>query len=232
MKDVNWKPQNIFEAYNELEYVTNELNQTNDFRAVFPDIYRIVTKKVIDGLNEFYEPEWIIRLAGNFCERYFNALQASLNGQQQSCRAWKIASINYKYPTTNAFLGFNAHINYDLVFGIHETIREFSYHENKDKLFRCKRDHQHVNHMLKASTSEVFNRLIHRYDCQLAKQSRQWIYGPTSYFSLLTLNQWRRKVWNYVNQLLLVKNDAEFQQIALNVEQYSYTMGYLIKGIG
>jgi len=114
-------PQNIKEAYSGLRFIVDELNIRNDFRAVFPDIYSIITGKVIE-CDKFLEPEWIARLAGNFCIRYFQTLHWSEIQYTQDCRAWEKAYSKTTFPTTDAILGFNAHINYDLAFCIAKTI--------------------------------------------------------------------------------------------------------------
>lgn len=64
-------PKNINEAYDGLRFVVDDLNKSNDFPAVFPNIYSIITRKIIE-CDKFYEPECISQLAANFCIRYFD----------------------------------------------------------------------------------------------------------------------------------------------------------------
>ncbi len=123
----------------------------------------------------FLEPAWISRLAGRFCERYLETLGWYDRGAAQDCGAWHIAyastASRFTPPGQNALLGFSAHINYDLIFGIHATIVEFGHGDDRAMLARLKHDHDQINTLLRASVIEALARLTARHGCPSARSS-------------------------------------------------------------
>src|SRR5262245_25018177 len=113
-----------------LDNVAAEFSKARDARAAFPDVYAVITQKVIerlgDGSGYFHAPEFIAMLVGVFTTRYLQTLDWSLRGLPQDCRGWDLAyglAAKGALPATaHAALGISAHINYDLALGIHEVV--------------------------------------------------------------------------------------------------------------
>src|SRR5687768_17014880 len=65
---INLTPITIDEALEALETVAARLRAKNDPRAVFPDVYGVITRRVKEAIEgrgpAFLEPQWISRLAG------------------------------------------------------------------------------------------------------------------------------------------------------------------------
>ncbi len=125
------RPTSAREALQSLDIVTARLLAAEDARAAFPDIYAIITRRVLESveLGEgafFLEPRWISRLAGRFCERYLETLRWSFDRHQQDAGAWAIAydagDGAGALPLQHVLLGLSAHINFDLALGIYRTI--------------------------------------------------------------------------------------------------------------
>src|SRR5688572_14840692 len=72
LSGIQLHPKNVEQALESLEQVTERLRARGDSRAVFPDVYGIITRIVAREVRRrtrfFQEPEWISRLAGRFAE--------------------------------------------------------------------------------------------------------------------------------------------------------------------
>jgi hypothetical protein len=222
-------PTDLTSAAHGLRTVADRLFERGDPRAAFPDIYGIITDRVAleaskpDGI--FWEPRWISRLSGRFCERYLDTLQWSLAERDQDCAAWRIA---YRYaaaastvPFQDVVLGLSAHINYDLAQGISQTIVEFGHAASPEMRARYKHDHDIVNVLLEETIPVAFERLISAYRCRTSAL----LFGParavTEPMTLRVLTYFRATVWNDVVGLLDARHDAERQKILAGMEQRS-----------
>jgi len=96
LTNVNLQPRDIDEALEALEEAASQLRARDDPRAVFPDVYALITRRVraaIEGREgpTFAEPTWMSCLAGRFAEYYFETLMPSLREQPPAVTAWRIA---------------------------------------------------------------------------------------------------------------------------------------------
>ena len=134
LRDVPPAPTSASQAFECLTTVSTRLREHADSRAVFPDVYAVVTRRVRDSISGaatglFDESEFISRLAGRFCELYLRALQRSLEGDPAPCAAWATADRRKAsarvLPVQHAMLGLNAHINFDLALGLLTNVLSF-----------------------------------------------------------------------------------------------------------
>ena len=235
LANINLKPVNAAEALVALENVSKQLWQARDWRAIFPDVYAIVTGfakyHTQNPTGFFQEPAFISRLAGVFAERYLDTLGWSLEKQTQDCAAWAIA---YDYsqktntvPFLHAALGISAHINYDLALGISQTIRELGTANDQEKMRRYKHDHDKVNILLEATVAQTIERLTRIYGCDYADTFEG---GKLQAFAtrlvMARLSDWREQVWENVILLLDAQTSAEQQQI---LKQMNRTAGQRCK---
>ncbi|WP_437731656.1 DUF5995 family protein [Sorangium sp. So ce1335] len=233
---LNLSPKSVHDAAVVLDTVTDRLIAAGDRRAAFTDVYGIVTRAVAaqverrDGM--FLEPAWISRLAGRFCERYLETLRWNERGAAQDCGAWHIAyastSSRLAPPVQSALLGFSAHINYDLVFGIHATIVEFGHAHNPRMLARLKHDHDEVNTLLRSSVAEALARLAARHGCVLSAFFRDTAPDLAAWVAMEMLSRWRERVWADVLSLLAARSAAERAAIARGVEQRSARIAQML----
>lgn len=215
------RPTQLDSAAHGLRTVANRLYELGDPRAAFPDIYGMITDRVALEANKpdgmFWEPQWISRLSGRFCERYLDTLEWSLADHDQDCGAWRIAyrcaALAATVPFQDVILGLSAHINYDLAQGISQTIVEFGHAASPEMRARYKHDHDAVNVLLKESIPAAFERLIRAYRCRTSAA----LFGParrvTEPMTLRVLAYFRGNVWNDVVALLDVASDAEGQKV-------------------
>ncbi|WP_437996764.1 DUF5995 family protein [Sorangium sp. So ce185] len=233
---LNLHPKSVHDAAVVLDTVTGRLIAAGDRRAAFTDVYGIVTRAVAaqverpDGI--FLEPAWISRLAGRFCERYLETFRWCERGAAQDCGAWHIAyastSSRFAPPVQNALLGFSAHINYDLVFGIHATIVEFGHGRDPRMLARLKHDHDEVNTLLRRSVIEALERLAVRHGCPLSAIFRDTAPDLAVWVSMEMLSRWRERVWTDVLALLKARTASERAAVARGVEQRSARIGQML----
>lgn len=210
-------PASVDEALKALELVASRLRERNDPRAVFPDVYAVITRRVKEAIEgrgpAFLEPQWISRLAGYFCEYYLAALGASLEGRATAASAWDVAfeqcSEGGTPASIHAVLGINAHINYDLAQGLYQNIVQHGAARDKSLLRRYRHDHDLVNEILTAAMPEIFQILVTRYRCPVAALAtmNRSVQETISRAVMFTLRQWRDRVWNDLEALLAASAD-------------------------
>jgi Family of unknown function (DUF5995) len=83
------QPATPEDALAALDQVVAGLAAANDARAVFPNVYAVITEKVIerlsDGSGYFRAPEFITMLVGVFTTRYLQTLNWSLPRSPSRC---------------------------------------------------------------------------------------------------------------------------------------------------
>ncbi len=221
---VDLHPQNGLAALASLSTVSERLHERGDPRAAFPEIYGVITRRAaLESCSRsggFLEPAWIYRLMGRFCERYLETLAWSEAKRSQDCTAWKItyeyAAHGLTVPFQDVVLGLSAHINYDLPFGIAQTIREFG--DGVEKRARYKHDHDHINALLRESVPECFERLGDRYGCRTG--ATLWQHGGrvVETIVLTVLSMWREHIWNDVLALLDARDEYDRRRAVARME--------------
>lgn len=231
---INLHPRNVVSALESLECVTERLRAQQDARAVFPDVYGIITRNVAreihGGTGFFQEPEWISRLAGRFAERYLETLAWSLLGAPQDCEAWTLAhartDMGRSLPLQDAALGISAHINFDLALGLWQTIEEFG-DTSEAQLARYKHDHDAVNGLLAASLPQAVEQLRERYACPVTPRLFAQDVAPvSSWLALQVLTVWRARVWEDVLGLVRAAGEGERQVVVARMHRRSSRLGH------
>jgi hypothetical protein len=223
-------PRSAPEALAALEAVTERLLRDGDPRAAFPDVYAVITRRVAEAValgegHLFLEPRWISRLAGRFCERYLETLRWSLDRRAQDTEAWSVAygrgAARAAPPLQRVLLGLSAHINYDLPIGIARTLAELGPEAEPHRVARFHRDHDAVNHLLRASVPEAFDRLVGRHGCAASRLLYARAYGPAEWMAMELLTSWRSRVWDDAMELLDARTDAPRQRVVRRLEHRS-----------
>lgn len=225
LQGVPLKPSDVVEALAALETVAARLRERNDPRAVFPEVYAIITRRVkeavVDGRDRrFLEPAWIARLAGIFCEYYLEALAASLEGRRTTdIEAWDVAfqcnGTSGTAAAVHALLGINAHINYDLALGLYRNVVQHGAAQDARLLRRYRHDHDLVNDVLGAAMPEILEILRERHGCPLARVATvtRDVQHTISGVVLLLLRSWRNRVWDDLLRLLAARGEADVRGV-------------------
>lgn len=234
------EPVNVAEALAALETVAARLRARNDPRAVFPDVYAIITRRVRDAVvhgrgQRFLEPAWISRLAGIFCGYYLNALAASLEGRSSEADAWNIAfecgGARETAAAVHALLGINAHINFDLALGLYENIVRHGAAADDRLLRRYRHDHDLVNEILWAAMPEIFELLTRRHGCPLARIATLTpdVQRTIARAVMFSLQRWRARVWDDLLDLLSAGSPAGRVAVLARMNQRSANVARALK---
>ncbi len=233
-------PTSVAEAYDILTLVSARLRATGDRRAVFPDIYAVVTRRVRDSIHGrarplFVEPQFISRLAGRFCELYLAALRRSLTGDPERIAAWAVAdsvkASPHTLPVQHAILGLNAHINFDLALGLFANVLALGGAGDEHKMARYLHDHDAVNEILEEALPEVLALLAERYGCPASRLLLHVQVGAarSRMFAviLFTLRRWRTHVWSDLLDLLAAPGPVERHHVEARMNRRAHVLARL-----
>lgn len=230
MDDVEWRPAHAVAALASLETVTARLRAVHDARAVFLDIYRVITQRVVTllempGTSGFLEPEWLSGLTGRFAEDALVAVRASLTGDNTGSVAWHFASAyaadGRTLPCENAMLGVSAHVNHDLAFAVSDYLRARRRTLDAAQLERYQHDYFHVNQLLKDCVQECLCLLVERYHCPrttllVRPPGGRRLMGRVI---MAVLVRWRARVWSEILTLLAAPDERELARIRSRIKR-------------
>lgn len=229
---VQQRPKDIDEAIPALRRALEYYHARNDYRAVFLRAYYIITLEVHAAIHQlgdyktqiFFDPDWIAKLAGKFSTLYFESLTTE-ERSAESEKAWKLAHrMAVEKSSTvlqDLILGLNAHINYDLAYGIALNLKEHGDHAEHLLLPRRKFDHDQVNNILVRCTPRIQEVLTRDYGggmMVLSRLSGNWDERLTG----LGLKYYRERVWWSAISFLCAGNAREKALVheKLNWESY------------
>ncbi|QRK11913.1 hypothetical protein JQX13_18760 [Archangium violaceum] len=232
------------------------LYDQEDDRAVFLRAYFVMTTQVnaaVHGTGEFkrvgpifFDPDWVDRVAGRFAHLYFESLERSRASAKPICKAWGLAMEMATRQRTsvmlNLLLGINAHINFDLALGIHESLQrellaprglEDSRERERQRmelLARRKFDHDQLNNVLVNSLPKIQRVLGREFGGGLGLLSR--LLGMYDEFITLSgLRYYRDRVWHNVLGFLSTRSSEDSRKVRLRLEWESHQMArFIIKG--
>jgi hypothetical protein len=197
------RPKTIEEAIDDMRIALDYFHRANDYRAVFLRAYYLITLAVFDAIRErgaytrriFFDAEWVRRLAGKFSLLYFQSLTTE---EREGERAWKIAHLRAARRDTSVLqdllFGLNAHINYDLAYGIYLNFVEFEDARDHILLPRRKFDHDQVNNILIDSIPVIQRVLTRDYGGWMRGLGA--VLGPLDeLLSGIGLKYYRERVW-------------------------------------
>lgn len=238
---IAFRPEHAEETYEALAGSASVFRASDDRRAIFPDMYGVITRNVRDALlglraPDFHEKAWLSRLTGFFAERYFDALSLRMDGQPAVSGAWHVAfdraADRSVYPLQDALLGINAHINYDLAQGLRDNIVLHGTFRDERAMRGYRHDHDAVNEILYASMPEIFRLLAERYDCPVSQGivANPAVQARASQAFLHVLALWRNRVWDELLMLLHNPQPERRRRILAATNQRSTLMARAIAG--
>ncbi|WNG43387.1 hypothetical protein F0U60_04210 [Archangium minus] len=250
------KPQNTTEALRCMRKELTRLYAQEDDRAIFLLAYFVMTTQVnaaVRGVGEFnkvgpifFDPDWVDQVAGRFAELYFQSLERSLSSAEPSSKAWdlamKKAAEQGASVLLNLLLGINAHINFDLALGIHESIqqellalqalddpREID-RLTLELLARRKFDHDQLNNVLVDAYPRILRVLGREFGGGMGLLS--WLFGMyDEIITFTSLRYYRDRVWHNVLGFLSTRYSEDARKVKLRLEWESHQMArFIIKG--
>ncbi|GAA0270520.1 DUF5995 family protein [Streptomyces polychromogenes] len=205
-ENINWRPRTAPEALEALELLTERLREAGDDRAVFLDVYVVITRRVVEVLltedhDGFLEPGWLSEVTGLFAEEALIATRNSLHGTPVTATSWRLATCYAAHgpaaPYRSAILGINAHINHDLGLVVHAYLQANRTHIDQHLLRRYRHDYFRVNRILEQSVLECTDMLAERYRCRTTTVLRRLPAGRRASvrLTMLVLVAWRDRIW-------------------------------------
>ncbi|MDC0707673.1 DUF5995 family protein [Stigmatella sp. ncwal1] len=204
-----------------------------DSRAIFLRAYYIMTTEVraaIHGEGDYQQPiffdgEWVDEVAARFSRLYFSSLKAP------ACEAWKrahaLAGEAHSSVIENLMLGINAHINYDLAFGIHALLREGGEYLNPERLARRRFDHDQINNILMRCIPKIQTVLAREFGGGIRIFSD--LFGKLDELLTFTgLRSYRDRVWHNVLALLSARTSEERHKVEKRLDWESLQIAEVI----
>jgi hypothetical protein len=211
-----FRPRDTAEALDCMRQALEFFYARQDDRAIFLRSYYIMTAELnaaIHGRGDFsqpifFDPGWVDRLAGRFACLYFTYL-AEGDGADVP-EPWKKAHAYARKGggsvLVNLLLGINAHINYDLSYGLYENFLDHEDHEDHLRLPRRKFDHDQINNLLGRANPKIQDRLTREFGGGLRLLSN--LAGSLDETLTITgLKHFRERVWG--NSLSFLATRAE-----------------------
>lgn len=195
-----------------------------DQRSVFLACYGMMTRNTLDAIaqGEFTNPEWVKRLLRRFAEYYFAALDAYDRYPGSSPAVWR-ATFEYTrdsnvWALQKLLLGVNAHINYDLVLALQDTLQdEWDRLPAEERASRFA-DHCHVNHVIWQTIDAVQDEILEPVMPML-----KWVdevFGRADEWMISQLiKEWRDRVWRKAVELLETPDSVKRETLIKELEQ-------------
>ncbi|MFT4922325.1 MAG: hypothetical protein ACI8XM_001538 [Haloarculaceae archaeon] len=184
----------VDDAYDRLVGLERLLQDRSDRRAVFLTIYTRMTRQIRERVDSggFEDPEWMREYTTTFANYYRRAFRAFERGEVGAVPdPWRIAFGTAlrgdALVMQDAFLGINAHINYDLALALRDV--------GLDPDRSAKRaDHRAVNEVLAGLIDTQQSALAEVYAPGVADIDA--VFGRLDeHLSLLALTEGREQAW-------------------------------------
>lgn len=233
-----YRPQDIDESLEAMRDALHYFHREHDQRAIFLRAYYLITIAMHCAVNRlppystrmFFDAAWMRKLAGKFGALYFQSLTTDVRPDE---RAWKIAHRLAEHDQGSVLqdllLGLNAHINYDLAYGIYLNMREFG--DDRDHLLlpRRKFDHDQVNNVLVDTLPRVEQVLTRDYGGEVLALGTL----AGSFDEVLAgagLKYYRERVWWSAVAYLSARSEEERTLVTKRLDAESAQLANVVAG--
>jgi len=193
----------------------------SDHRAIFLTCYAMMTDNMLKTVSAggFEDGPWVTALTHCFADYYFDAL--ALYEQNGKPPVWtytfETACSQQAHVLQNLLLGVNAHICYDLIFALADSIQEEWHQLSEADRSGRQRDYFHVNEVIGATLDAVQDQVVSAHSQAMAIVDIA--FGRLDEWMIHTLiTRWRDEVWTH--SLVYVSAPPE-QRFALK-ERYAH----------
>lgn len=216
-----YRPKDIDEALDAMRSALNYFHQEHDQRAIFLRAYYLNTVAIQQAVEQrgryqkriFFDPPWVRKLAGKFALLYFQSLSTE---ERPGERAWKtahrLAGTNQTSVFQDMLLGINAHINYDLAYGIYLNLKEHEDGREHLLLPRRKFDHDQINNILVNTIPQVEDVLTRDYGGELHMMG-ELAGNLDEVLGSVGLKYYRERVWWTAVSFLCSEHPEEHQLV-------------------
>lgn len=223
-----------FAVVSRMQGQVNAWEAARDRRAIFLGCYTMMTRNMLLAVRagEFEDGAWVDALLHRFADYYFAALDAC-NRQAAVPAVWRAAFDADARPQThvlqNLLLGVNAHICYDLVFALVDTLTPTWHMLDDDQRAARYRDHCRVNDIIYRTIDSVQDEIVERYDGGMALVDI--VFARLDEWALHRLIAgWREEVWHDALRLLACISADENGALCAAVEERSLRRAQAVTG--
>jgi hypothetical protein len=186
------------EIVERMESCITSWQKADDHRAIFLMCYTMMTKNMLNAIeqNAFEDSDWVGNLTHIFAQYYFDALEAYDNEAQPAVwtSVFEAACHKQLHVLQNLLLGVNAHICYDLIFALTDSLEDDWITLSDEKRAMRYRDYTHVNHIIGTTIDAVQDDVVRLYDKHMAIVD--FTLGRMDEWMIQKLiTRWRKDVW-------------------------------------
>lgn len=215
-----------YQIVERMSNIAAEWEAAADQRSIFLSCYGMMTRNTLDAIarGEFSNPEWVKRLLCRFAEYYFNALDSYDRVPGSSPAVWQ-ATFEYTrdsniWALQKLLLGVNAHINYDLVLALKDTLQDEWDSLPAEKRSSRFADHCHVNRVIWQTIDAVQDQVL-----EPVMPALEWIDGlfgrADEWMISRLITEWRDRVWQNAVDLLETTDSVNRETLIEHLEQDS-----------
>ncbi len=185
---------------------------TDDDRAIFLTCYSMMTSNMLLGIDEgsFADGPWVRALTNRFAAYYFDALDSYQNHGMPPVWTFTFETACSKkaHVLQNLLLGVNAHICYDLIFAVADSINEPWAEIPEERRTRCYRDYCHVNDVIGQTLDAVQDQVVEKHDRNM--NLVDVAFGRLDEWMIHALiKRWREQVWGQSVAYMQAMPDAK-----------------------
>ncbi len=207
--------------------------QAADPRMVFLSCYQLMTSNVQQAIQagEFHDGVWVGAVLQRFAGYYFDALEADARQDPDMPAVWRrafdAACQAETAPVQNLLLGVNAHINYDLVLTLVETLELEWAQLSPDQRQQRQADHDRINDIIGRTVDSVQDQVLERHTPWMDLVDK--VFGPLDeWFVSRVISQWRTRDWAYAMRWLETPGAEGREELRLQLEQHTLRLADVI----
>jgi hypothetical protein len=201
-----------------------------DDRAIFLTCYAMMTENMLRTISDdgFEDGTWVRALTHRFAEYYFDALENYENNGSPPVWtfAFETACGKKAHVMQNLLLGVNAHICYDLIFAVADSIPTPWEELPAEQQALRYRDYCHVNEVIGSTLDAVQDQVVEKHDRNM--NIIDTAFGRLDEWMIHALiTRWRKQVWGQSVAYMQATSDARLtlkQTYIREAEQRSHAI--------
>ncbi len=219
-----------------LQRMTTLIDQweaAHDRRAIFLGCYRLMTRNMLDAIEagRFHDGEWVSHLLDRFTDYYFTALDLYDQNSPDTSPVWNLvftATRDVDVTTLqHLLLGVNAHINFDLVFALHDLLAPKWADLTDERHQQRHVDHELVNRIIGETVDAVQDQVIDRHSPWFEFVDK--VMEPVDeWLTSRLISHWREEVWNNAVHYLGLHDEAVCVEFRQQIERAALERGTLM----
>jgi hypothetical protein len=197
--------------------------QAADSRAVFLGCYQLMTRNVHRAIQagEFHDAVWVSTVLHRFAGYYFEALEADARQDPDTPAVWRrtfnAARQRRTAPVQNLLLGVNAHINYDLVLTLVDTLDLEWAQLSPEQREQRRSDHDRINDILGDTVDSAQDLVLERYTPWMDLVDKA--FGRLDEWMISrVISNWRTRDWEYAMRWLETPGAEERDELRRRLE--------------